>query len=241
MCGAACYNVRVHSHRSSAPRRIPQQKRGKRRVSGFLRAAAAVIAEVGYERATMSSIAARADSCIGSLYQFFPNKLAVVEALRGQYVSDSEASWAALARAAATLRAESLASRLVGMHVEIAKSHPALLALLDVPPTSHTRMLRELVRNRIATVLIAHKRRIPEVAALRIASVVQQITKALLTLYAQADPDEKAHVIREFKTVLTAYLVPKLKIRTSRDQVRRIGGSRRIARASAGLDVRSAA
>lgn len=169
-----------------------------------------MISEMGYDRATMSSIAARADSCIGSLYQFFPNKLSVVEALRSQYVNDSEGSWVGLAREAATLSAEGLASRLVCMHVEIAKSHPALLALLDVPPTPHTRMRRELVRNRIAAVLIAHKRRIPAATALRVASVVQQVGKALLTLYAQADPDEKANVIREFKTVLTAYLVSKL-------------------------------
>ncbi|MGH9824396.1 MAG: TetR family transcriptional regulator, partial [Blastocatellia bacterium] len=67
----------VPSYSATTPRRIPQQKRGQRRVAGFLRAAASVIAEMGYEQATMSAIAERASSCIGSLYQFFPNKAAV--------------------------------------------------------------------------------------------------------------------------------------------------------------------
>ncbi len=203
-----CYNVSVPSYSSTAPRRIPQQKRGKRRVSGFLRAAASVIAEAGYERATMSAIAERAHSCIGSLYQFFPNKHAVVEALRDEYVKEVEQSWMNLGRQAASLTAEDLTCRLIKVHVEIIKSHPALLALLDVPSTSQKR--RQLVRARIAEVLIAHKPRMSRNSASRVAAVVQQVSKAMLTLYAQASADEKNAMIEEFKSVLTGYLVPKL-------------------------------
>lgn len=179
-------------------------------MAAFLRAAGAVIAEMGYERATMSAIAERADSCIGSLYQYFPNKLSVVEALRAQYVKDAGQSWAVLARRAATPSAENLACRLVSLHIEIEKSHPALLAFLDVPPTSRTRVHRELIRSRIAAALIAHKSRMPAATALRVASVVQEIGKGLLTLYARADSDEKLSMIKEFKAVLTAYLELKL-------------------------------
>jgi AcrR family transcriptional regulator len=178
-------------------------------VAGFLRAAAFVITELGYERATMSAIAERAHSCIGSLYQFFPNKPSVAEALRDQYIKDIEQSWMALGRQAAALSAENLASRLVALQIEIVKSHPALLALLDVPPTSHKR--RELVRGRIATALIAHKPGMSRTTALRIASVVQQVSRGLLTLYAQTDDDNKIAMIEEFKAVLIGYLVLKLK------------------------------
>ncbi|MDQ2711302.1 MAG: TetR/AcrR family transcriptional regulator, partial [Acidobacteriota bacterium] len=54
------------------PRRVPRQERGERRVAALLEAAAAEIAEMGCEGATMSGIAERAGACIGSLYQFFP-------------------------------------------------------------------------------------------------------------------------------------------------------------------------
>lgn len=58
---------------------------------------------------------------------------------------------------------------------------------------------------------MAHKPRMSNVAALRIASVVQQVSRGLLTLYAHADAGEKAHVIEEFEAVLIGYLVRKLK------------------------------
>ena len=62
-------------------RREPRQERGRRRIEGILEAAARVFAEVGYEAATTNAIAREARTSIGSLYQFFPNKGAVLEAL----------------------------------------------------------------------------------------------------------------------------------------------------------------
>lgn len=192
-----------------APRRIPQQKRGQRRVNGFLRAAASVITAMGYERATMSMIAQRSDSSIGSLYQFFPNKLSLAEALRDQYIKDIEQSWVVLGRQAAGLTVEDLTRRLIELQIEIIKSHPVLLALLEVPPASHKR--RELIRARIAAVLLAHKPRMSKATALRTASVVQQVSRGLFTLYAQATTSERIAILEEFRSVLTGYLVPKLK------------------------------
>jgi len=156
----------------------------------------------------MCEIAGRADSCIGSLYQFFPNKLSVAEALRDQYVKEIEQSWIALAGEAADLTPTVLAGRLVGLQIEIVRSHPVLLALLDVPPASYRR--RELIRARIAAVLTSHNRRISKTTALRVASVVQQVTRGLLVLYAKTDGRQKRAVIEELKSVLTGYLVPKL-------------------------------
>jgi AcrR family transcriptional regulator len=66
-------------------RRVPRQERGHERVDKLLDAAAAVIAEVGVDAATTNAIAARADTSVGSLYQFFPNKTAIVEALAARY------------------------------------------------------------------------------------------------------------------------------------------------------------
>ena len=65
----------------SAMRRQPQQKRSKERVEKILDAAAEIFAEIGYDRATTHDIATRAETAIGSLYQFFPDKLAIFHAL----------------------------------------------------------------------------------------------------------------------------------------------------------------
>lgn len=178
-------------------------------MNGFLRAAASVITEMGYERATMSAIAQRSHSSVGSLYQFFPNKLALAEALRDQYIKDIEQSWIILGRQAANLTAEDLTGRLIELQIDIIKSHPILLALLGVPPASHRR--RELIRARIAAALLANEPRMSKAMALRIASVVQQVSRGLFTLYAQATANERIAILGEFKSVLTGYLVPKLK------------------------------
>ena len=59
----------------------PRRRPGKERVAALMEAAASVIAERGYEAATMAEIAARANALVGSLYHFFPNKEVLAEAL----------------------------------------------------------------------------------------------------------------------------------------------------------------
>ncbi len=62
-------------------RRQPQQKRGQQRVEKILVAAAEVFAEAGFAAATVQQIADRANTAVGSIYQFFPDKLAIFHAL----------------------------------------------------------------------------------------------------------------------------------------------------------------
>src|ERR1700677_1106559 len=59
----------------------PQRRHGKLRVAALLEAGAAVIAEKGFQAATMAEIAAKAGAPIGSLYRFFPNKEILADAL----------------------------------------------------------------------------------------------------------------------------------------------------------------
>lgn len=66
-------------------RRQPVQQRGQQRIERLLNAADALFAEVGYEQATTNAIAARAGTSIGSLYQFFDDKQAILEALAQRY------------------------------------------------------------------------------------------------------------------------------------------------------------
>ncbi|MEO7084123.1 MAG: TetR/AcrR family transcriptional regulator [Gemmatimonadaceae bacterium] len=67
-------------------RRTPLQARGHRRVDLLLDAAAEIVAEVGVKAATTNAIAARAKTSVGSLYQFFPDKHALVQALAQRLV-----------------------------------------------------------------------------------------------------------------------------------------------------------
>ena len=62
-------------------RRQPVQQRSAKRVEQMLDASAALIDELGYDALTTTLIAKRAGVAVGSLYQFFPDKRAVVQAL----------------------------------------------------------------------------------------------------------------------------------------------------------------
>lgn len=62
-------------------RRKPVQQRSAQRVEKMLQACAHLIDEVGYDGLTTTLIAERAGVAVGSLYQFFPDKRAVVQEL----------------------------------------------------------------------------------------------------------------------------------------------------------------
>jgi AcrR family transcriptional regulator len=63
------------------PRKLPRQARAKATVDAVIAAAAHVLVEHGYEGATTARVAERAGVSVGSLYQYFPNKEALVAAL----------------------------------------------------------------------------------------------------------------------------------------------------------------
>jgi AcrR family transcriptional regulator len=75
----------VSTQTSPAPagplRRVPVQGRSLARVHRMLDACAELVDEGGYEGLTTTLLAERAGVAIGSVYQFFPDKRAIVQAL----------------------------------------------------------------------------------------------------------------------------------------------------------------
>ena len=67
-------------------RRKPTQARARETIDVILRATAQVLIEDGYDRASTNRIAKAAGVSVGSLYQYFPNKQAVVAALADAHV-----------------------------------------------------------------------------------------------------------------------------------------------------------
>ncbi|HEX5754607.1 MAG TPA: TetR/AcrR family transcriptional regulator [Archangium sp.] len=65
----------------STPRKRPLQERSKATVETILEAAAHVLVTSGYEGTTTKAVAERAGVSIGSLYQYFPSKEALVAML----------------------------------------------------------------------------------------------------------------------------------------------------------------
>ncbi len=68
------------------PLREPQQARSRETFEAILQAAAQVFQRLGYAGATTNRIADRAGVSIGSLYQYFPNKDAILLALSERHL-----------------------------------------------------------------------------------------------------------------------------------------------------------
>ena len=68
-------------------RKSPRQARAQRTVGFILDAAAYILAEQGLAGFTTNRVAERAGVNIASLYQYFPNKAAILEALQARHTS----------------------------------------------------------------------------------------------------------------------------------------------------------
>ncbi|MCL6707452.1 TetR/AcrR family transcriptional regulator, partial [Pseudomonas sp. R2.Fl] len=97
----------------------------------LLDSAAAVFAETGYKAATMTEIAARAGAPIGSLYQFFPNKSVIADALVARYSTHIKSALETIREKAPHLSATELADELLDVFIRHAKERNLVLSVLD--------------------------------------------------------------------------------------------------------------
>ncbi|MEO8876410.1 MAG: TetR/AcrR family transcriptional regulator [Polyangiaceae bacterium] len=72
----------------TTPRKTPNQDRAKATVEAILTATAQVLVKDGYDGASTNKIAAQAGVSIGSLYQYFPSKEALVAELLDRHLAD---------------------------------------------------------------------------------------------------------------------------------------------------------
>jgi AcrR family transcriptional regulator len=91
-------SVNSHPGTRGEPRKRPVQERSRRTVESILDAAARIFGERGYLATTTNDVAAAAGVSIGSLYQYFPNKDALLVALEERHLEDVRAVLAAASR-----------------------------------------------------------------------------------------------------------------------------------------------
>ncbi|POA96958.1 TetR/AcrR family transcriptional regulator [Chromobacterium sinusclupearum] len=131
-------------HDIPQPRKAPRQNRSCHAVAAILEAAARILASDGYAAFNTNRVAELAGVGIGSLYQYFPNKQALVAALHRRHGEETLAALdAALAAsdgrppreqlAAMVAAALDLHRRELGLHRVLEREWPAF----DEPPASN--------------------------------------------------------------------------------------------------------
>ncbi len=126
--------------RGLAPRKLPKQGRSEATVEAILEAAAQVFERHGYAAGTTNRIAERAGVSIGSLYQYFPNKDAVLVALVRRHLAESMATLQPhLDRLAAGAGFDELlpgiVEAMVAMHAVAPRLHRVLFEETRLPPS----------------------------------------------------------------------------------------------------------
>ncbi len=86
--------------RKIVPRKAPSQERSKQKVNQILEAAKQLLASDGLEKLTNNHIAKAAGMSVGSLYQYFPNKQAIIYRLYQDWLESVQETMRQLAQRA---------------------------------------------------------------------------------------------------------------------------------------------
>jgi AcrR family transcriptional regulator len=102
-------------------------------VAQILHAADAILSEEGVTALTVRRIAERADVPVGSIYQFFGDKAAVIDAVARAYLTESDAAIDELVYAAETGEGDwsDPVGRMLDTFVALYRAHPGYIAILS--------------------------------------------------------------------------------------------------------------
>ncbi len=172
------------------PRKIATQDRAKATVDALLGATAHVLVKEGYDRASTNKIADAAGVSIGSLYQYFPSKEALVAAVIERHSGEMmETIQTSLVRVAGLPIAEA-ARELVQVMIDAHRIEPKLHRVLheQIPRIGSLEMIEEFGDRAIGLVrayLDAHRDEIAvadrEMAAFVVVTAVEALTHVAVT------------------------------------------------------------
>ncbi len=174
------------ARRGFEARRRPLQSRSQATVDVILEAAAEVFSEHGYAAGTTNRIAQRAGVSVGSFYQYFPNKDAVLVALVDNHVNAGMRTVEALLTDAVGSAVDleellrSFVAAMVALHGREPDLHRVLFEEAPHPPELHECVLQ--TEEALAHTWLSILQRLPGVAvrdADTAAHLVVQLTEAL--------------------------------------------------------------
>lgn len=195
--------------------RVPKQARSRERFNRILDVAAQLFAESGYDGVTTDAIAAQADTSVGGLYRFFPDKLAVFQAVVDRYLTQLRDAFTALHSAETVQLPIDLYLNLVvdGFDQFVAANPPFRAIFIQsrfVSPeflAMDSAFNREISQQLSAFFALKNPHLTPEKRDL-LATVSVEVASTLEILALSRDAAFQKQILDETKTVLFAYLKP---------------------------------
>ena len=197
----------------TTPRKRPSQERSRATVDTILDATARVLIHAGFDGLTTNAVATKAGVSIGSLYQYFPNKEAMVSALIERHMNEMNGAILNELARVATLPIAQAARAVIELTLSAHGIDPKLHKVLteQVPRIGKLAKLRELdnISHRMVAGMLAARGnelaiRDLEMTAFVLVSAIESIVHRAVLLYPEmlADP----RLVDEATLLVTRYL-----------------------------------
>lgn len=201
----------------TTPRKSASQKRSQATVETLLDATARVLVREGYDRASTNRIAAVAGVSIGSLYQYFPGKEALVTALVARHNREMLELLRGAMAMVATLRVGEAVRLLVAAMIEAHRIDPELHRIFDeqVPRMGQLAGIEAIEQETFALVRAFFDARRDEItvrdldtATYICVTSVETLTHDFVIRRPDASAAEQAEMAGEITRLLVGYLEP---------------------------------
>lgn len=190
-------------------KRVPQQSRSRVMVETILAAAARVLNARPLDAVNTNELSAVAGISIGSLYQYFESKQAIIESLLDRHRRDSitlaNTVFMECANCLVTVRYRAVVRELLALHERERTLHLNLIRFSGAMPPFAGVELAEAHARLVATALVDEAPHLPQAEALLHAHVLMQVVHTLVHGALPLAIDRDRIVAAHFDAFATSY------------------------------------
>lgn len=203
-----CDHLDVVTHKPLR-RRQPVQERSRRRVERIRAAALELLETEGVDAVTTRAIAQRAEVPVATVYQFFPNRDAILQEIVTDHLDRRDAESAAVLAALAPTSLAEVARGIFDFHYEHLRNHPHLVNLHYTSLASGLITDPRVRRAEFANALhmgLLHWGLLREDTDPLVTLVAVEMGDRLLEMAFHAGPEKDRAILSEGQQALTQYL-----------------------------------